>query len=128
MCDLIRSGTGILSVVAGLALACPALGQAYRVRELESVPGEHVLTTTITDAGDVVGRVGDSYAVWQNGSGFGRTGGLTLLQEIDSSTATQASTNHADEAGYWYGSKNGQATVWSQGNGHELLELIDGRA
>lgn len=111
MRDSIRSAMSVLVALAGAAVALPTQAQAYSVRVLEAGPGQHAWITAITDAGDAVGRVGDAYAVWQSGPGFGRDNGLTVLHQVDPPRIRQKLTGHADEAGYWYGSRDGRASV-----------------
>ncbi len=127
MRDSILSSAGTMLMLVGMAVASSTHAQAYRVQVLESEPGRHAWVTGLTEAGDAVGRVGDAFAVWQAQPGFGRASGLTVLQEADTTVVRPGFTSHIDEAGYWYGSRNGAASVWSQAGEHERLELIKGR-
>lgn len=112
----------LIAGLCGLAITTNVHTQAYRVKPLETFPETHTWSLGLTDAGDVVGRSSNRYAVWQSTAEFGRPAGFTPLHEIGDALTGPSLTEHIDDAGYWYGSSDGRASVWSQSGGHEALQ------
>ena len=117
----ILKGSGMLSMgrpialtvtgLIGISVALSTHAQAYRIRQLDSIPGTHTWCVELTDEGDVVGKTTDRFVVWQSSQGFARPAGLNLLHEYDEQTRIPSRTEHIDDAGYWYGSGPHGASV-----------------